>query len=328
VRFRYQLAGQDHDWIEAGERRTAYYSFLPPGAYTFRVVAANSDGVWNEEGASLRITVVPPFYRTWWFLALAALSLITAVWFAYCARIAQLRRRHAEQEAFARQLIASQERERKRIAAELHDSLGQNLLLIKNRALLGTFKASAEEEAKAQFTELSDSVGQAIEEVREIAYNLRPYHLDRLGLTPTIEAMIEKVAAASGVEFRTEIPPLAGLLTPEAEISLYRVLQECVNNIARHAQATTASVTIERETHHLTITVIDNGRGFTPGETRQRAPRQGGFGLIGISERVRLLNGSHTIESAPGGGTAVRIKLNLPQQRGQRDGHGNQAPHR
>lgn len=310
INFRYRLLGLDDQWTEAGTRRTAYFSHLPPGTYTFQVIAANSDGLWNTEGARLKIIVVPPFYRTWWFLTLVVTSIGGLVGLAYQYRVRQLTRAKDAQEAFSQRLIESQEHERKRIAAELHDSLGQNLLIIKNRALLGAL--SAPEPSQHQFNEISASVGSAIEEVREIAYNLRPYHLDRLGLTQTIEAMIERVAETTGIEFTTEVPPLDGLFDAEAEINFYRVLQECVNNIARHSQATAARVAITRATHALTVTISDNGRGFSPEALSQgTALGQGGFGLSGIAERVRLLKGVHTVESAPGLGTTFTLKLNL-----------------
>jgi signal transduction histidine kinase len=131
VRFRYQMEGLDHQWVEAGTRRTAYYSHLPPGEYTFRVIADNGEGVWNTEGKSLRVVVPPPFYRTWWFVTLASLGVAVVLLLSYQYRIRQLKRAQAVQQAFSRQLIESQELERKRIAAELHDSLGQHMLIIK-----------------------------------------------------------------------------------------------------------------------------------------------------------------------------------------------------
>ena len=120
----------------AGTRRVAYYTNISPGAYTFRVMAANNDGVWSTRDATIPITVVPPFWRTRWFVTLAALGLAAASFLLYRRRIGQLERARRAQEEFSRQLIESQEGERKRIAGELHDSLGQNLVVIKNRAWL------------------------------------------------------------------------------------------------------------------------------------------------------------------------------------------------
>src|SRR5262249_39022678 len=157
--------------------------------------------------------------------------LIAAGVLLYKRRISTLKRAHQAREAFSRQLIESQEAERKRIAAELHDSLGQNLLVIKNRALLAM--TSANEGTLEQLTEISSATDQAIDEVSEIAYNLRPYHLDRLGLARAIEAMLRRVSGSSGINFSSDIDELDGLLDERSEISLYRIIQESVNNIVK-----------------------------------------------------------------------------------------------
>lgn len=212
-------------------------------------------------------------------------------------------------------MIQSQENERKRIAAELHDSLGQNLLIIKNRALLGVNVSRDDGAAKEQFDEITASASHAIEEVREIAYNLRPYHLDRLGLTSTIEDMVEKVATVSGIHFTAEIAPLDGLFSKEDEMNLYRIVQESINNIVKHSQATEAKVEITRDTYGVYLTIHDNGRGFVPEATTSTELRRRGFGLTGIAERVRMLGGTQKIRSGPGQGTTVTIKLPLPEAR-------------
>jgi signal transduction histidine kinase len=320
MQFKYRMAGVDKDWIEAGPRRSAYYAHLPPGAYTFKVIGANSDGVWNNEGASLSIVVRPPFWRTWWFLTLATLIIAGAAILVYESRLARLRRAHAAQESFSRRLIESQESERKRIAAELHDSLGQNLLIIKNRALMGDKVSTEHQEAREQFAEINASASQAIDEVRTIAYNLRPYHLDRLGLTATLEDMIERVSAASGIQVHASIAPLDDLFSKEAEISLYRIVQETLNNIVKHAQATVAEVEITRSAHSVSLTVHDNGRGFNPRAAKVLDSSRHGFGLTGIAERVRMLGGSQEIDSAPGQGTTVMIRLPVPVKRSD-NGH-------
>jgi signal transduction histidine kinase/ligand-binding sensor domain-containing protein len=308
LRFKYKLEGLDHDWTEAGTRRSVYYSHIPPGDYVFKVIAANSDGVWNMEGQSLRITVLPPFYRTWWFLTLVALSVMGTVFAAFKYRIHQLEQRQAAQQAFARQLIESQERERQRIAAELHDSLGQNLLIIKNRALLGQLAAEAEPQFREQFEQLAASAAQSVEEVREIARNLRPYHLDRLGLTEALEDMIEKVAASTTIRLIPELVPLDDLFSKEAAITLYRVVQESLNNIVKHSQASEARVSVERKSDAVTITIADNGRGFAPPRAEAKG---GGFGLAGMAERARILGGELSLHSREGQGTIVRVRIEL-----------------
>jgi signal transduction histidine kinase/ligand-binding sensor domain-containing protein len=309
MRFKYKLEGADADWVDAGTRRTVYFSHLAPGNYTFKVIAANADGVWNQTGASVRIRIVPPFWRTWWFTALAVLSFAGLAVSAVMYRDAQQKRRQAAQQAFARQLIESQESERKRIAAELHDSLGQNLLIVKNRAQLGQIAAHDAPEILEQFDWIVNSTTQAIEEIREIAQNLRPYHLDRLGLTKALEVMIEKVAETTKTLFIAELVPIDDLFSKEDAITLYRVVQESLNNIIKHAQASEVCVSIERLTDSVTLTIRDNGRGFTPSDV---AVKPSGFGLAGMSERVRMLGGEWRIDSQKGLGTSVTIRLALP----------------
>jgi ligand-binding sensor domain-containing protein/signal transduction histidine kinase len=310
IRFKYQLVGMDHGWVDAGTRRVAYYPHLPPGEYTFRVIADNGEGVWNKEGQTLRLIVLPPFYRTWWFTLLVLASGLGLALLAYKLRVHQLERAHALQEAFSRRLIESQEQERKRIAAELHDSLGQNLLVIKNRVALAKLTSNDLPAAFQQLDQISDSTMQAIQEVRQIAYNLRPHHLDSIGLTRSLEEMLRRVEESSGIGLACEIAPLDKALPKEAEINLYRIVQEAVSNIVKHAQATRAGVEIERQKHRLLITIRDNGKGFATEDSSRRR----GLGLTGIAERVRILGGLYHIESEPGKGTTLTAELPLPDK--------------
>jgi signal transduction histidine kinase len=306
IRFRYRLTGLDHDWVDAGTRRAAYYSHIPPGTYTFSVTAAASDGVWTNDVASLPIRVVPPFWRTWWFLLLAAVTSVGVAGVAYHRRVATLEAARAAQEKFARQLIDSQEHERRRIAAELHDSLGQHLIVIKNRALLGSMQSA--DGVKDQFEEISASATQSIDEVKQIAYNLRPYHLDKLGLGTSIEAMTERLGASSHVEFTVTIPSMNGVVPRDQEINVYRIVQESLNNIVKHSGATRASIDMAYDGPDLVIRITDNGKGFDVKAARA-ATIGAGFGLAGVGERVGMLGGRHSIVSAPGQGTTVTIVL-------------------
>jgi signal transduction histidine kinase/ligand-binding sensor domain-containing protein len=314
LRFKYKLEGADKEWVEAGTRRTAYYSRVSPGQYVFRVIAANADGVWNEVGASLRLTVVPPFYQRWWFLTLASLGVIGGVLLIFRMREQKLRREHARQAAFSRQLIESQEQERQRIAGELHDSLGQDLLIIKNRALLGlepSPEASADWRGeREQLLQISELSSQALDGVREIAYNLRPYQIDRIGLTKAIEFMVRKVAETSTIRFVREIDRMDGCLAPDAEINLYRIVQESVNNILRHSNATEARLRLYRDDRRVSLVIEDNGRGFSPEASASEA-RRGGFGLTGMAERARMLGGRLTVRSASKQGTVIEVTINL-----------------
>jgi signal transduction histidine kinase len=252
--------------------------------------------------------VLPRFYQTWWFSAAVALCLGGLVWLSWQYRIAQVMRAQAAQQSFSRQLIESQERERQRIAAELHDSLGQNLLVVKNRALLGAL-SQQDEEARKQFTEIGATVAQTLEEVRTISYNLRPHHLDQLGLTTTIRAMIDKIAESSAIGISGELDDIDGVFPPADEITIYRILQESLNNVVKHSRATEAHVTVRCHEHQVKITIRDNGQGFASNASNASAADRGGFGLKGLAERVHMLGGTHTIESGPDRGTTVTVRL-------------------
>jgi signal transduction histidine kinase/ligand-binding sensor domain-containing protein len=309
VRFRYQLEQYDQLAIEAGARRTAPYTQVPPGHYRFRVAACNDAGVWNDAGAVLAVVVQPAWWQTWWFRALVFTGAAGSAVGSFEARLRRNRREHAAQQVFSRRLLESQEDERKRIAGELHDSLGQNLLVIKNRALLGLQNPTAEPPTVEQFNEISRMASQTLEEVRQISFNLRPYHLDRLGLTKALQTMITAVSSASGISFAVALDPLDGLMAPALEIHFYRVVQELLNNIVKHSQAATASVAIKHQGAKLLLTIEDDGQGFESATLMDPAPATAGLGLTDVTERVRILGGTARCNSRPTAGARWTIEL-------------------
>jgi len=313
LRFRYKLGGLDNDWVEAGTRRTAYYSHVPAGEYTFKISAANSDGVWNEEGKSLRITILPPFYRTWWFYGLTILSVAAIGLLIFRLRVRQIERKYAQETAFSRRLIDSQEQERKRIAAELHDSLGQLLVIIKNRARMSLKIADNSDATVEHLDEISIASSQAIEEVKEISFDLRPYLLDKLGLTKTIKSMLTKVFASSETSLEIEIDDVDDAFPKNSEILFYRIIQESASNIVKHAAARVAEVIIKRGSDKLLLRIRDDGKGFDAAAQADSANHS--FGLIGISERARLLGGKYSIASEVGKGTLVTVEIELQNER-------------
>jgi signal transduction histidine kinase/ligand-binding sensor domain-containing protein len=308
TQFRYRLEGLDRDWVAAGTRRSAYYPHVPPGSYTFRVTAAHGDGIWNERGAILSVVVLPPFYRTWWFSSLAFIAAASVLWLAWRRRLAGVERARLAQQAFSRQLIASQEAERKRIATELHDSLGQSLVVIKNIALLFANERNGDSAGVRQMDEISAESSRAIEEVRQISYNLRPYQLDRLGLRNAVLALVKIASKATPARLEADVDELDGFFAKDDEINFYRIVQECLNNVVKHSEATEIQVSIKRQPGALSFGIRDNGRGFTPGSAPVD-PMRGGFGLVGIRERAELLGGKAWIQTAPGKGTTVNIHI-------------------
>ena len=223
--------------------------------------------------------------------------------------MSRLERAFAAQQAFSRQLIASQESERKRIAAELHDTIGQRLAIIKNLTALYMSNGTGGN-GEAQLGEISSEVSQAIGDVREISYNLRPYQLDRLGLTKAVEAMLKKASSASGITFSAFLDEINDQLSDQSAISCYRIFQEAVSNILKHSCATQAEVMIRRNYQKVLLRIHDNGKGFShPAETGD--PRTGGSGLRGISERALLLGGHLELDSAPGRGTTLSLEFSF-----------------
>ncbi len=308
IRFRYKLDGLDKDWTEAGERRTAYFPHLPPGNYVFHVSAANSDNVWNQKGATIEIVVHPAFYQTWWFAVLCCLIVAAVVYWLYQRRLFEVERKQAAQEDFSRRLIAAHESERRRVAGELHDSLGQTLAMIKNRAEFAVQNAKDVESAKEEFDQITDQSVSAINEVREISYNLRPYLLDRLGLTKALKSLFGKTSESSGLKFETNLDNIDDLFAKDEEMSIYRIVQESLSNILKHAEANAVAIEIKKSDRFVSIKIQDDGKGFS-NDGSVNSNKKPGFGLLGIAERVKLLGGTHTIESVLGKGTSVIIKL-------------------
>jgi signal transduction histidine kinase len=310
VVFRYQMEGLDKRWEDIGYRRIAYFPHLPTGKYIFKVMATSSDGIWSKEQSSVPITVLPPFYLTSWFIATVSGLVVLAIYGFSNYRVRQLRAIQAVQHAFSQQLIASQESERRRIAAELHDGIGQHLIIIKNHALLllrGELTGQDSEQRREAVTEIRDEVSRAIEEARDITYNLRPSQLDRLGLSVSIEALVDSVSAATHISFSTKIDNIDDYFLEDLRINFYRITQEILNNIIKHSEARHAEIRVERSGQSVVLSIHDDGKGFSPGQTSPSA--KGGFGLTGIRERATVLGGEVTIQSRPDQGTTVRIEF-------------------
>ncbi len=254
----------------------------------------------------------PPWW-TWKHTSVLVGGLLTVL-VVSMLRIQLLRHRLDRQLAISRQMLEGQESERHRIAANLHDSLGQNLLVIKNQARLAMQPAADEALLRQRLDEISGCASQAIEEVREITHALRPYQLDRLGLTQTIRATVNRAAENSPVLFASHVDDIDGLLDKESEIHAYRIVQEAINNILKHSAATEATVVVKRLTATVSLSVRDNGRGFDPAAPHDPNRHDVGHGLSGIKERARILGGGFQLDARPGQGTTLTIEIPVPKQ--------------
>ncbi len=211
----------------------------------------------------------------------------------------------------AAQALTAAEEERKRIARELHDETAQMLaaLLIRLRVLQRT-----EDPARrvALLEEVREEVSQALDGVRRFARGLRPPALDELGLVPALEAYARGLAEAVGIGLDLDGQPLEGVLRPEAELALYRIVQEALTNVARHAQASRVKVRVAREDGRVVASVEDDGMGFAVGETMSETGK--GLGLFGMQERASYVGGRVAVESEPGRGT--RVVAEIPVREG------------
>lgn len=312
IRYFYKLDGLDSEWIDAGTRKVAFYPFLPAGNYLFVVKAVNSNGIWTEVPATVRITVAQKFYETRWFLILIA-GLVVLVGIAvFYLRSRQAELRQAEQVKFSRELIRANENVRSRIASELHDGISHNLLVMANWARTGrTASDAAHSHLEGYFDKIANLANDSLAETRAIVEGLGSQNISRFGLTEAILDMIDNVEEASGVVFETDIDNIDGLLYPEAEIGLFRALQECINNILKHTESPRATLSIRRRESSVRALLADHGSGFDVTAVLQENSRSDGTGLgvRNLVRRIQLLGGSVTIDSRASVGTTVQIEL-------------------
>lgn len=214
----------------------------------------------------------------------------------------------AAQQSFSRQLIQSQEEERKRIAGELHDSLGQDILLIKNRVLLGLQNEEIDHNSLNQLNEINKSVSAVLNSIREISFNLRPAHLERLGLTETISTVIKKFEQVNSIKISHNIDNIDGVFSTENEINFFRIVQEGINNIIKHSNAKNACIEIVKAEGAIRLTISDDGKGFDMDSTVEKPS---GFGLQNILNRIQILSGKIEIKSGYLEGTRLEIIIPL-----------------
>jgi signal transduction histidine kinase len=232
--------------------------------------------------------------------------IIAAALGAEQVHVARLRRAQAVQAEFSRQLISSQENERRRLAGELHDGIGQQLLIIGNWSRLALDR-SQPGEARSSLQMISDTAADSLREVRALTRELEPYNIDHVGLGEAIDRMLRRMGDASGVTFTTDIEPVDKALPRDGGINVYRIVQEAANNIVKHAAASSARVTIARRADAIHVAIADDGRGLAP--TMLADPTEGGFGFRSLAARTRLLGGTHRIESKPGAGTTIIVEI-------------------
>jgi len=302
VRYRFMLEGFDRDWTEAGARRSAYYTNIPPGRYTFRVQAANNDGLWNTEGAALSFELRPHFYQTAWFYALLLAALAGTV-----LLLLRLRLRRAESEF--RAVLG----ERNRIAREIHDTLAQGYVGISVQLeVLAELLRMKKTKAAAKHLDLTrQHVREGLAEARQSIWALRPQDSGETTLPVRLRRMVES-EGGHGLEARFSIFGAYRALAAKTEREILRVAQEAIHNVKKHAGAKNLFVQLEYGADEIAMEVRDDGRGFASAEEPESP--LGHYGLTGMRERAAAIGGVLEVTSEPGTGTTVRLRATAPRE--------------
>jgi signal transduction histidine kinase/ligand-binding sensor domain-containing protein len=306
VRYRYRLDGVDADWHELTAARQSLYSNLRPGLYTFRVIAANNDGVWNESGAALAFAIPPAFVQTRWFIALCVAGGAAAVWVVVRLRVRQVRRR-------LEQRMQDRLNERTRISRELHDSLLQGFqgLMFRLQAVRQLLPERAGD--AVQFLDSAMQVGdQAIAEGRDAVQNLRSSSLEGRDLAVSLSTLGTDFGAGmeapSRPEYRFIVHGRPRELTAVVRDEAYRIAREAVCNAYQHAEPRRIEVELTFGDADLGIRVRDDGKGMDP-QVFARGQRPGHWGLPGMRERSDRLGGRLMVSSEGNAGTQVELRI-------------------
>ncbi len=340
--YRYKLEGLDRDWVNAGNRHFAYYTNLPPGEYTFRVVGSNNNGVWNQDGAELDIEVIPPLWKTplaytgYGFLLLALLWFIrkylmnrqeketeqrlrivterTNEQLRFINKKLEEARNHEETyrnqlRSLASALSMAEEKERRRIAEVVHDSIGQNLALTKIRLAL-LQEGINDDSQKDEVTAILSSLEESIKSTRTLTFELGSPILYRLGFAASVEWLAEKMQENYSLSILYENQGLPEEMSDELKAFLFRALHELLLNVAKHSGTDKAYVKTSYSGKMIRMTVCDEGRGFDTHNIDEGITNKQSFGLFSLRERLCSLGGYMIIKSKENKG--VRITLFVP----------------
>jgi signal transduction histidine kinase/ligand-binding sensor domain-containing protein len=302
VRYRYMLEGFDRHWTEAGARRTAYYTNIPPGRYTFRVQAANNDGLWNTQGAALQFELLPHFYQTFWFyilLAAAGAGLVVLL----------LRRRLLLAEREFSAVLG----ERNRIAREIHDTLAQGYvgISVQLEVLAELLRHNKVEAAAKQLDTTRGHVREGLADARQSIWALRSQDSGEKTLPVKLRRATEQ-AGGHSLDASFSVYGAYRPLPPGTEREYLRVAQEAIHNVKKHAEAKHLFVQLEYGQAEVALEVRDDGRGFAP-EEAPHSPSDH-YGLTGMRERAAAIGGTLEVTSEPGTGTTVRLRAPAPKE--------------
>jgi len=309
VRFKYWMEGLDSTWRDGGTKRVVDYSYLPHGRYKFHVQACNNDGVWNAHGASLDLIVPPHFWQTWWFVGAALLGGGAGIAFSARARekVKAQRRLEREQQAHAVEL------ERVRIARDFHDDIGSCLTHVMVLSELVKADKERPNEVEAHAAMIGNTARNAVRGLRTIIWAANPRNDTLDGLVQYISQYSDDFFQATSVSCHLSLPQDVPSLPLTAEVrhNLFMVVKEAFNNILKHSQASEARLGLSLQNGVIEIYVQDNGRGFevNSASVSKRS------GQANMRQRMEAIGALLQIESSPGGGTFIQVKLPYPSNK-------------
>ncbi len=299
IRFKYRLEGFDREWIDAGTRRVAYYTNIPPGRYRFRVLARNNDGIWNGSGAAFRFRLLPRFYQTYWFAAFILAALCLMGYATYRWRVREVEARF--------QAVLE---ERNRIAREIHDTLAQGFVAVSMQLeIVARTLASSASSAKLHLDEARTLVRDSLSEARTAIWELRSHSADNEDLAARLSNMAMRTAASSPVKVRCEVHGTYRPLRRAVEDQLVKIAQEAITNAVRHSSAENIGLQLLFNGKRWRMIIADDGRGFEtlPGGSGPH----GHYGLKGMRERAEQIKAELTVHSTPGEGTKVLVEATI-----------------
>lgn len=296
VRFRFRLDGLDSDWVDAGRRRSAFYTNLAPGEYRFRAMAYSNDNVWPRQETSVMIRLRPRFHQTLWFYGICLLALVGAAAAAYRLHVRGIRSRYEA-------VLA----ERIRIGREIHDTLmqgvtGISLQLDAASRRLPAAPALAKQEIDRALRQLDEVLADA----RRCVLELRSGGERQTDLPAALRKLVESLTSGHAIEAQLTVEGNPSRLAPHAQEQLLRVAREAVTNAVVHSRARNLWVNLRFENGSVHLRVTDDGCGFDV-----HAPDNLHFGIVGMRERMSQLGGHLEIQSTPGKGAEVNVSAPL-----------------
>lgn len=289
IKYRYRL--NDEPWILLNNTNELKLFSLAAGNYNLQIEAIDSTNNSIGKPINLLINVDEFFYNTGLFyIFIGLLIFILSFWYYQ-----EQRKKLQLKTQFATQIIRSQEQERVRIAKDLHDSIGQRLLVLKNTLLLDTVPKNM------------NLIEETIKEVRNMSHHLHPFQFEQLGLIKSLENLLDTFQKTSSVFYSYEMDEISGLIPKEKELLVFRMLQECIANVEKHANATACNLTVTKQSKRIVFKLKDNGKGFSVENAQQS---NASLGMQSLKERAQYINAFFDIKSEEDKGTIVTIKIN------------------